>query len=75
MALTRRFFTKLAHDFRDAKPGTGDSSSAHAVWQHMVTITAGNLAVQNAMFNFAKFYEACGMTPEVAERAMADAEL
>jgi hypothetical protein len=65
MALTRRFFTALARDFRDAKPGTGDNSTAMAVWEHMVTITANALAVQNAMFNYARFYEACGMPAEV----------
>jgi hypothetical protein len=68
MALTRRFFTNLAHKFRDAKPATGADSTAVAVWAHMVTITAGSLAEQNAMFNYAKFYEACGMDDAAVAR-------
>lgn len=69
MALTKRFFSNLAADFRKARPGTGDNTSAMAVWEHMVTITAGNLALQNGNFNFARFYEACGMRDEVVAAA------
>lgn len=61
MALTRRFFTNLAAEYKSARPGTGENSSAMAVWAHMVSITASALALQNGMFNRAKFYEACGM--------------
>ena len=70
MALTRRFFTKLAADFREARPAgdEGEGSISHAVWMHMVTITANALAAQNAMFNYAKFYEASGMPDAVVTR-------
>ena len=69
MALTRRFFTALARDFRDARPGSSPESSEFAVWMHMVGITASALAVQNGMFNRAKFYEACGMPEDAVEKA------
>jgi len=66
MALHRRFFTALARDFVEAKPaGDPEVSTAVAVWEHMVTITANHLAAQNGMFNRAKFYEACGMPEDV----------
>jgi hypothetical protein len=61
MALTRRFFTDLARKYREAKPQSHPDSTEVAVWAHMVVITANALAVQNAMFNFEKFYEACGL--------------
>lgn len=68
MALTRRFFTKLAADFKEARPQSIDSRE-HAVWMHMVTITAANLSVQNGMFSFERFYEACGMPEHVVAAA------
>jgi hypothetical protein len=68
MALTRRFFTNLAANFREARPNTTPYSTEYAVWMHCVTITANALAVQNAMFNYAKFYEACGMPADAIER-------
>jgi hypothetical protein len=68
MALTRRFFTNLAAEYKAARPGFGDVSSAMAVWLEMVTITANALAEQNAMFNYQRFYEACGMEPELVAR-------
>lgn len=68
MALTRRFFTKLAADFKEARPQSIDSRE-HAVWMLMVIITANALAVQNAMFNRQRFYEACGMPEHVVAAA------
>lgn len=68
MALTRRFFTQLAKDFRDAKPATGDDSMEVAVWAHCVTITANALSLQNGMFKHDKFYEAAGMPEAAVER-------
>lgn len=63
MALTRRFFTDLAHKYRDLRPASdsGDSTAAWFVWEQMVRTTATALAAQNGMFNYAKFYEACGL--------------
>ena len=68
MALTRRFFKNLATEFRDARPQTGEDSTPFRVWQHCVTITANSLARTNAMFNYAKFYEACGFPAEDVEK-------
>lgn len=68
MALTRRFFTRLAADFRDRKPGYPQDHPTHQTWQDMVVVTATALAEQNAMFNYAKFYQACGMPQEAVER-------
>jgi len=68
MALTRRFFTKLAAQYREARPAGPQDTTAYAVWAHLVTITAGALAEQNAMFNYAKFYEACGMDDAAVAR-------
>ena len=65
MALTRRFFTNLAREFLLARPDAPEESVEMAVWERMVRITAHSLAAQNSMFNFAKFYEACGMPAEV----------
>jgi hypothetical protein len=67
MALTRRFFTRLAADFRAARPAY-DDAAANATWTKLVTITANALAEQNAMFNHQRFYEACGMEPELVAR-------
>lgn len=75
MGLTRRFFTKLAHDLRDARPNTTTSSTEYAIWVHCIVITAGNLALQNAMFNYEKFYEACGVDPSFMGRRLAAADL
>jgi hypothetical protein len=69
MALHRRFFTRLAADFRNACPASTEESIEFAVWMHMVTITASALAEQNGMFNLAKFYEACGMPQDIIDRA------
>lgn len=69
MALTRRFFTALAADFKNARPHTPADSTAMAVWEHMVTLTANALAVQNAMFKHDRFYEACGMPEHVVAAA------
>ena len=66
MALTRRFFTRLAASYRDARPASG--GAALAVWMHMVAISAEALAEQNAMFKYDKFYEACGMPQEAIDR-------
>lgn len=72
MALGRRFFTNLAADFRNARPPfreAGDpDGTAFAVWMHMVTITANALALQNALFKYDRFYEACGMPQEAIDR-------
>jgi hypothetical protein len=67
MALTRRFFTNLAADYRAARPPHADEQ-ANAVWTKMVVLTANALAVQNAMFNHQRFYEACGMPAENIQR-------
>lgn len=69
MALGRRFFTELAKEFREAKPATGDESTALAVWMHMVTITASALERQHGGFNRVRFYEAAGMPNEAVEQA------
>lgn len=61
MALTRRFFTALAREFLLARPDAPEEAVEMAVWERMVRITAQNLATQNGMFNYAKFYEACGV--------------
>jgi hypothetical protein len=66
MALTRRFFTKLAADFNGIRPRSEDP--AHDTWTDCVIVTATALAEQNAMFNYAKFYQACGMPQEAVER-------
>lgn len=60
MALTRRFFANLAADYRAIRPPESMTGSRQ-VWAEMVRITAGALAAQNAMFNYERFYEACGM--------------
>lgn len=60
MALTRRFFTALAFEYRMLRP-EADNAEALAVWEQMVRTTATALASQNGMFNYAKFYEACGV--------------
>lgn len=61
MALTRRFFSALAADYRLLRPASGEGSASHEVWEQMVRTTATALAAQNGMFNYAKFYEACGV--------------
>jgi hypothetical protein len=60
VALTRRFFTSLAADYRDIRPKDGGSAE-YAVWAQMVATTAAALATNNAMFNHQRFYEACGV--------------
>lgn len=60
MALTRRFFTDLAAKYRAQRP-EDTASREGEVWEDMVRITASALASQNGMFNYAKFYEACGV--------------
>ena len=62
MALTRRFFTDLAAKYRDLRPADDETPNELAVWEAMVRTTATALAAQNGMFNYAKFYEACGVT-------------
>jgi hypothetical protein len=66
MALTRRFFTALAADYRMLCPASGKGSASYDVWERMVRTTAHALAAQNGMFNYAKFYEACGVVAEPA---------
>lgn len=68
MAYTRRFFTNLAADFKDARPNTTPHCTEFAVWMHCVTLTANAFALQNAMFSYEKFYEACGMPQEAIDR-------
>lgn len=58
--MSKRFFAKLAAQYREARPPTGADPGMLAVWQHMVVITAGALATQNSYFKLDKFYEACG---------------
>lgn len=69
MALGRRFFTELAREFREAKPGAGDNTTAHLVWMHMATITASALERQHGGFNRVRFYEACGFPEQDIDRA------
>ncbi|ALY10597.1 hypothetical protein FDH86_gp062 [Arthrobacter phage Tank] len=69
MSLGRRFFTELAKEYREAKPGTGDDSTAVAAWAHMVTITASALQRQHGGFNRVRFYEAAGMSQEAIDGA------
>ena len=70
MALTRRFFTELAAKYRDLRPVTSDATGQfgtdYDLWEQMVRMTATSLAAQNGMFNYAKFYEACGMQSRTA---------
>lgn len=61
MALNRRFFTALAADYRALRPSEANGKEALAIWEQMVRTTAQALAAQNGMFNYAKFYEACGL--------------
>lgn len=68
MSLTRRFFTQLAKDFRDAKPATPEDSIEVAIWAHCVTITANAMSLQNGMFKHDKFYEAAGMPQYAIDR-------
>ena len=69
MALTRRFFTALARDFLMARPDAPEESIEMAVWEQMVRLTANALSAQNGMFNYARFYEACGMPQAVVDVA------
>ena len=59
MSLTRRFWTSLARDLREARPAV--EGTPLAVWAHCVTITANHLALNNGAFKRDKFYEACGL--------------
>ncbi len=59
MALTKRFYNALAADFKGVRPEQG--TPEREVWASMIVVVASNLAVNNAMFNFQRFYEACGM--------------
>lgn len=59
MALTRRFYDKLAMDLRNARPTPAPLLN---IWLHCVTITANNLALNHAAFKRDMFYEACGVT-------------
>ncbi|QWY81359.1 hypothetical protein SEA_RIZWANA_62 [Arthrobacter phage Rizwana] len=70
MALGRRFFANLAKEFLLARPDATEDTIEMAVWEQMIRITARNLAAQNAMFNYGKFYEACGMSQEAVARAV-----
>lgn len=69
MALNKRFFTSLARDFLMARPDAPQEAVEMAVWEQMVRLTANALAAQNAMFNYGRFYEACGMPQEVVDVA------
>ena len=59
MALTRRFFTNLAAEYYILRPAAG--TREFDIWESMVRITAMRMAATNGMFNYAKFYEACGV--------------
>ena len=61
MALTRRFFTNLAAEYRRLRPFTEPGDPEFVIWESMIRTTAEALAAQNGMFNYAKFYEACGV--------------
>jgi hypothetical protein len=61
MALTKRFFVALAAEYRALRPVTGTDEYTFALWEQMVRTTATALAAQNGMFNYARFYEACGV--------------
>jgi hypothetical protein len=60
MAMSKRFFIKLASQYREARPPIGAEPGMLAVWEHMVVITANALATQNSFFKIDRFYEACG---------------
>lgn len=63
MALTKRFFIRLASEYRASRPAH-DDVSANATWEKMVRVTAAALKENNGAFNHERFYEACGITAE-----------
>lgn len=58
--MTKRFYLSIARDFKDARPPI-EAEQLLAVWMHCITITANHFALNNAMFNRTRFYEACGL--------------
>ena len=62
MAMSKRFFIKLAAEYRGIRPAA-NGSPEYATWAQMVHITAEALRTQNSSFNFQRFYEACGVQP------------
>jgi hypothetical protein len=65
MGISKRFFVRLAAEFKEARPSSPADETAFAVWMHMVTITANTLQLANISFDRARFYEASGMPENV----------
>lgn len=60
-AMSRRFYERLAKEYRQATPGSGPDSPEYAVWLHMVYLTAGTINELAGTFDKSRFLKACGI--------------
>jgi hypothetical protein len=64
-ALSRRFYVRLANEYKEARPQTGDGTTAYQVWLHMVMLTANTINATASTFDRARFLTACGVEDKV----------
>lgn len=62
MALSRRFYKKLAAEYKDNKPAEG--TSEYVVWHAMVIVTARTINEEASGFRTDIFIEAAGIVPQ-----------
>jgi len=63
-AMSRRFYERLAKEYKQATPGVSKDSAEYAVWLHMVYLTANTINELAGTFDKSRFLKACGLTGE-----------
>lgn len=60
-AMSRRFYERLAKEYKQATPASGVDSPEYAVWHHMVYLTANTINELAGTFDKTRFLRACGL--------------
>jgi hypothetical protein len=62
-AMSRRFYERLAKEYKQATPAMGAESPEYAIWLHMVFLTANTINELAGTFDKPRFLKACGIDP------------
>lgn len=62
-AMSRKFYERLAKEYKMATPGSSRDSSEYAIWIHMVYLTANTINELAGTFDKSRFLKACGIDP------------
>lgn len=62
-AMSRRFYERLAKEYKQATPPSGPGTPEYEVWLHMVYLTTATINELAGTFDRSRFLRACGLEP------------